>query len=213
MNKKKSKKVLKIIAAVLGILIALYCVYHLTAIIVFGDNMPMALGVGAAVVLTGSMEPTLSANDLIFVARSSGYKVDDIVVYSTQGTPVVHRVIAIDEESGVLTTKGDANNTADEPVSISRVKGKLLFSVPGVGVIPRFVRTVPGMIMTLVILFVLLFLSVQSKKKTAEEQSSEERIDAMLEEIKQLRAKAEANGGSEGDAPSEKEENPDAETK
>ena len=83
MKEKKSKKALKIVAIVLGVLIAVYCAYYLTAMIAFGDNMPMPFGFGAAVVLTGSMEPTLSANDLIFVARSAEYKTDDIVVYST----------------------------------------------------------------------------------------------------------------------------------
>ncbi len=193
MKEKKSKKAVKIIAAVLGALLALYCAYYLTAIIAFGDSMPMPLGAGVAVVLTGSMEPTLSANDLIFVVRSSEYKISDVVVYSTAGTPVVHRVIDIDEENGIIVTQGDANNTADAPVSLSKVKGKVVFSIPGIGIIPRFVRTVPGMIMTLVVLFVLLFLSKQSKNKTTEEKESEEHIDEMLEEIKRLRAQAEEN--------------------
>ena len=118
MKKKQGKKALKIIAAVLGALLALYCAYYLIAAIAFGDSMPMPLGVGVAVVLTGSMEPELSANDLIVVVRSSGYKLDDVVVYSTGGTPVVHRVIEIDGEHGVLTTQGDANNVADTPVSV-----------------------------------------------------------------------------------------------
>lgn len=187
MKKKGNKKAVKIIAAALGVLLAVYCAYYLTAAVVFGDSMPMPMGFGVAVVLTGSMEPALSANDMIFVARSSGYKTGDVVVYSTQGTPVVHRVIEIDEENGVLTTQGDANNTADAPVSVSKVKGKVVFSIPGVGVIPRFVRTVPGMIITLVALFVLLFLSTQSKKKDAAEEQSEEHLYEMLEEIKRLR--------------------------
>ncbi|MBQ1848281.1 MAG: signal peptidase I [Clostridia bacterium] len=200
MKEKKSKKALKIVAIVLGVLIAVYCAYYLTAMIAFGDNMPMPFGFGAAVVLTGSMEPTLSANDLIFVARSAEYKTDDIVVYSTAGTPVVHRIISIDRESGILTTQGDANNVADDPVSLSRVKGKVIGSIPFVGVIPKFVRTVPGMILTLVVLFVLLFLSRQSKNNAAEDKQSTEKIDEMLNEIRKLREEAEASQ-SKKDAP------------
>ena len=204
MKKQNGKKALKIIAVALGVLIAVYCVYYLAAAFIFGDSMPMPFGFGVAVVLTGSMEPTLSANDLIFVVRADGYKVNDVVVYSTQGIPVVHRVTEIDEENGVMTTQGDANNTADTPISISKVKGKVAFHVPGVGVIPRFVRTVPGMIMTLVALFVLLFLSTQSKKKTAEETESEDRIDAMLKEIKKLREQTgQTSGANENGAPDE----------
>ena len=207
MKKNNGKKALKIIAAVLGVLLALYCAYYLTSSFVFGDSMPMPLGVGAAVVLTGSMEPALSANDLIIVKRASEYDIGDVVVYSTQGTPVVHRIIEIDKESGILTTKGDANNTADSAISVSKVKGRVVFRVPGIGVIPRFVRTVPGMIMTLVALFVLLFLSTQSKKKTAEETESENRIDAMLQEIKKLREQTEKTGGERGeDGSSERKE-------
>ena len=76
----------------------------------------------------------------------------------------------------------------------------MIGSIPFVGVIPKFVRTVPGMILTLVVLFVLLFLSRQSKNNAAEDKQSTEKIDEMLNEIRKLREEAEA-AQSKKDAP------------
>ena len=41
---------------------------------------------------------------------------------------MVHRIIDMDDES--VTAKGDANKSADEPINISAVKGKVLFWIP-----------------------------------------------------------------------------------
>lgn len=185
MEKSKKSKALRIAAAILGALIALYCAYYLISGFVFGNSLPMPLGFGAAVVLTGSMEPVLSENDLIVVVKSAQYNVGDIVVYTTGGTPVVHRVIETDDGGGILVTKGDANNTADAPISLSKVLGKVAFSLPLIGIVPRFVRTVPGMLLTLVVLFVLAFLSSQSRKKAAQDAQKQSETEA---EIARLRA-------------------------
>ncbi len=174
----------KIVVGVIAVLIALYGVTYLAITFATGDPLPMPFGFGSAVVLTGSMEPVLSPNDLIFVVKSRNYAVGDVVVFTTGGTPVVHRVIQSDAESGLLVTKGDANNIPDDPVPVSRVKGKMLFFVPFVGVIPRFVRTVPGMIIVLMLLFTLLYLSVHTR---AQEEEEEERAARLEEEVERLK--------------------------
>ena len=45
-----------------------------------GNQLPMPFGYGAAVVLSGSMEPEFSEGDLIFVKETESYKQNDIVV-------------------------------------------------------------------------------------------------------------------------------------
>ena len=189
---RKKVSVFKIICIALALIIALYCLAYLVAIIVTGDSFPMPLGFGSAVVLSGSMEPTLSVNDLIFVVRSDEYEVGDIVVYSTRGTPVVHRVVQLDMQNGAVITRGDHNNTNDDPISLEHIKGKMLFSVPYVGAIPRFIRTVPGLLIVLLVLFALLFVSVRGKAAESEES---DKAEELMHEIERLKQELGENGG------------------
>ena len=117
-------------------------VYLANANSLVGNQLPMPFGYGLAVVLSGSMEPELSIGDLLFVKETEDYKENDIVVFQEGNTLIVHRVIEIDGET--ITTKGDANNIADEPINISSVKGKMWFCVPYVGKIVEFLKTPVG---------------------------------------------------------------------
>ena len=180
----------KVIALVLAVLVVYCCVYSLVVKAVRGESLPMPLGFGVGVILSGSMEPTYHVNDLIFAVKAKNFKVGDIVVYQTGGTPVVHRVVETDEEAGTITTKGDANNAPDEPITISRVKGRVLFAIPFVGAVMRFIKTVPGMIMILIVLFILLLLSIRSRE---EEKSEEAQKQELEKEIADLREKVGAD--------------------
>jgi signal peptidase len=114
-------------------------------------------GYSVVTVQSGSMEPTLSRGDVI-VARPVG--IDDVhvgqVILFEQGRDVhfiaAHRVVGFinvrtninnsttgevsTQESRLLRTRGDANATEDaEPVDAARLRGRLWFTVPGVGLI------------------------------------------------------------------------------
>ena len=194
-RRAKSGKTGKIIAAIIAALVIYCCVFSLGARMIKGDSMPMPLGFGAGVVLTGSMEPTLSENDLIIAVKAKEYSVGDIIVYQTGGTPVVHRVTEIDREAGVVTAKGDANNTEDPPFTISRIRGKVAFAVPYIGAAARCIKTVPGLIMVLVFIFTLFFLSVRAKGKEGQEDVTESLLEQQIEELKE-RLEAAAGGNN-----------------
>jgi signal peptidase I len=81
--------------------------------------------------LTGSMMPTYVPGDLaVFATKPQTLAVRDVVLFTTGGVPVIHRITAI--EDGQITTQGDANNAPD-PGTINTVDGKLLFSIPKLG--------------------------------------------------------------------------------
>jgi len=92
------------------------------------------------VVMSGSMEPSLSPGDLLVVEgyRSRGPEVGDVVVYRSRrhGRVVVHRVVGVDESGGkiILLTKGDAVEFADgEPVEMGDVLGSVRWRVGWLG--------------------------------------------------------------------------------
>lgn len=188
MNKKRIA-LRAVLIAVIGISIGL-AVYSWNARRVVGNSMPMPFGIGVSVVLSGSMEPELSVNDLVVVKSADEYEIGDIVVYQSGNDLIIHRIIAINDEEEKITTKGDANNVEDAEISISAVKGKLSFSLPFVGLIVRGLKTVPG---TLIVILGSLFLMNLSWRKEKEEADSD--IDRIKEEIRRL--KAEQTAGAE----------------
>lgn|GEM_PF-274440 len=183
-EERKKPKIGKIVLIVFVLLIVYICVFSLIAKFVKNETLPMPLGFGAATVLTGSMEPTLHENDLVIVTRANEYSVGDVAIYQTGGTPVIHRIIEIDEANGTVVLQGDANNAPDGQITISRLKGKLLFKLPFVGWVLKYLRTVPGIVMILILIATLFYLSVRAKEKDAEET---EKTEKLKEEILKLR--------------------------
>lgn len=191
---KKRIGLSKLLLIALALIIAYCCVFSLAVKVIRSEPIPMPLGFGVAVVLTGSMEPTLKENDLVIVTRAGEYSVGDIVVYSTGGTPVIHRIVELDEESGVAVMKGDANNAPDGPITVSRIKGRMALRVPAVGAVFRFIKTVPGIVMILILLFTLFYLSVRAREEDGE---ADDKADDIKKQIAELRE--ELGGADPGD--------------
>ncbi len=182
---KKNKKLLSgllrgIVIAVAGVLLGIN-VYFLNAESLVGNGMPMPFGVGASIVLSGSMEPTLHVDDLIFVKKAETFTVGDIVVYQSHGSSVVHRIMSLDGET--VTTKGDANNTEDDPITVSDIKGIYVGKIGGVGGFVRFMKSPVGTILILAAALILLELSFRKEKE-----SGDRELDEIKEEIRRLQA-------------------------
>lgn len=167
--------ILSLLAAVIG-----FNIYSANASGLVGNKLPMPFGYGAAVVLSGSMEPELSINDLIIVKKTDDFQVDQVVVYQDGNSLVVHRILEIRENE--VITKGDANNTEDEPIEKSRIKGKVIFMIPGVGNIVEFIKTPLGTI--LIILLAVAFMEIPRLK---EKQKDLDEIEKIKEEIRKLK--------------------------
>ena len=145
-----------------------------------GNAMPMPFGFGMSVVLSGSMEPTLSVNDLVIVREADCYEKGDIVVYQSGSSLVVHRIISIDGDE--IVTQGDANNTQDEPILVSHIKGKAVAHIPFVGALIRFLKTQVGFILIIAAAIVLFELPhMRERKKLTDEQ------EKIKEEIRTLK--------------------------
>lgn len=170
----KVKKIWNIISTILvGIIV-------LCAVFLMGSRL---MGYQVFNVISGSMEPTYSVGDLIYVKEVNPY---DIEV----GTPITfvlneelvvatHRVIEVDEDNQHFYTKGDANDTADSsPVHFNNVIGVPQFSIPLLGYVSDFIQDPPGMYITVGVGFILIlivFLPDFFRKKKEEDEVIEEK--------------------------------------
>ena len=187
--KKTNKKTANLIIRAVVIFIASVFIgiqfYNWNAKNVAGDNMPMPFGVGISVVLSGSMEPELSVDDVIIVKKTNDFGVDDMVVFNDHGILVVHRVISIDGDN--ITTKGDANNTADEPITRDVVKGKVIKVLPGAGKAFDILRSPLAAVIVFGAAILLMELSFKKEKKEADDD-----LEPIKAEIRRLLAEKEA---------------------
>ena len=155
-------------------------VYLWNAQSLVGNALPMPFGYGAAVVLTGSMEPTIMANDLILVKEEESYAIGDIVVFQSGSVLVVHRIVDMDETS--VTTRGDANNTEDTPIARMYIKGKVIGSVSGVGSMVRLVKSPVATVLLIAGAVLLVELPYRKSKD-----SDDEELEKLKAEIRKLK--------------------------
>jgi signal peptidase len=167
--------VLSILAVVLGLKLYSWNSGSLT-----GDSMPMPFGYGMSVVLSGSMDPVLKVDDLVFIHETKDITAGDIIVYERDGALIIHRVLSIDGDT--VITKGDANNVEDEPVDISMVKGKMTGRIQGAGALIRKIKTPFGTMALLAAAVLLVEISYRRDKM----QDGED-LEAIKEEIESLK--------------------------
>ena len=178
--KRKIKSIIRITLITLVALIIGVNVYAVNANRLAGNAVPMPFGVGAAVVLSGSMEPELSVGDLLIITRSDNYSVNDVVVYQDGGMAITHRIVSITDEG--VTTRGDANNTDDAPIKLEQIKGKVVFAIPFIGYIVNATKTPIGVLCIIALAIFLLEGSFNSEK-----QKEQKELDAIRAEIEKLK--------------------------
>ena len=180
-KKKTVKKTVfrYIVFSFIGIVLGLF-VYTQNAKGLLKDKMPMPFGYGMSVVLSGSMESRLSVDDLVIIKATDSYEVNDIVLYQDGNSLVIHRIIEIDGDT--VTTKGDANNVADEPIQKSQIKGVLVYDIAKLGVVVNILKQPVFVILILAAALLVTELSYRKEKDTDTEELDE--IKKMIEELK-----------------------------
>lgn len=195
MKAKKKSFLRHVVLIILGLLLGVN-VYLINAKNVVGNQLPMPFGIGAAVVQSGSMEPTYYKGDLLFVKAKSAYAVGDVVVYQSGGMLIVHRIIAIDGET--VITQGDANNVSDKPFSEEYIKGCVVGRIPGMGYVIDFMKTPLGILLLIGCAVLLVELSFRRDRKAAEQDEKTRRIQLLQEEIQRMKQElAETNEENE----------------
>lgn len=137
------------------------------------------------VVSSGSMIPTLQINDVLVVRDGGSWdtlKVGEIIVFDRpdgQDRVIVHRIAEIGENSAgdrVLRTKGDNNPASipgtDYPIHKENYIGKVVYVLPGAGLITKIISPPVNYIIIAIILVILFFSKWGRKGKDGAPQPS-----------------------------------------
>lgn len=185
--KKTIKIIISAILAAIVILIAGVSIYS-NVQKAKGNTLPMPFGLGTAVTETGSMEPNMPQGSLIFLIRAKSYEVGDIVAFRKTGDEIhtVHRIVEIDGDT--VTTCGDANHGSnDDPITMDRIQGKVLFNIPKLGFALRDFGRFISKPIVLICIFLLLAVGLFFSFKPKKEETAEESIEDIKAEIERLK--------------------------
>lgn len=168
----KTAKVISIILSVIFAVIIISNIYIFAARKITGRIQPTVFGFSYAVVVSGSMEPEISVNDLVITKKCSDYSVNDVIMFESGSSLVTHRIVKI-EKSGYVT-KGDANNTTDPipPVTNEEIVGRVVGKIPHIGAFIGFMQTPLGFTLMFLVLFAFIALSAFLPYKNADEGES-----------------------------------------
>ncbi len=146
--------------------IAVAAVVTATAALALAIFGPLAFGDRPYTVLTGSMEPTIAAGDVVIDERISPLRaeVGDVVTFrdpEDQSRQLTHRVKSIRREGSHLwfVTQGDANNTVERwRIAADGSLGRVVYTVPWVGHVAVLTKTPLGLALLVIVPVLLLAL-------------------------------------------------------
>ena len=137
------KKIIKTLSYLLLGIIILFILLIFINIFFFNNKYKVSL------VLSGSMEPDISVNDLVILKSTDRFNVNDIVSYKdTSGKVIMHRIIKIDGNK--VITKGDANNVSDKEIDKSQITGIYVYNIKYLGKI--------GLLLVLLLIVLIIFI-------------------------------------------------------
>lgn len=112
-------------------------------------------GFESYVVLSGSMEPTIPSDSVVYVSETNEYEAGDVVTFVHEERVITHRIVG--ETRGGFVTKGDANGDAD-PWRIPRhaIIGEVVVAVPLYGYLLGALSSPLGYVATVVFPALLL---------------------------------------------------------
>ena len=154
-------KIIKKISFGLFLLVSLAYLFVVISPKLFEGFYPF--GIKTAVVMTGSMEPTININDFVIMKRPKDIKVNDIVSYKAKSNKneILHRVISINNDE--VITKGDANNTEDKPINKNQITGVYIGKIKYVGKIISFISK--PIVFAIIITLLVVFMIIPSKEE------------------------------------------------
>lgn len=204
-KKSSSGKILAGLGYVVCVFLAIIFIINLTMIVKsykYPDQVPDFMGYKPFIVLSGSMEPSILAGDLIVTKRITpeDVKVGDVISFRVEKDIVVsHRVTEIQNEGGLaFLTKGDANTGMDATkVLPEKIEGLYIWRGAGLGKFALFLQTPIGMLLFVVtpLCLFIIYDIVARNRRNKNKSTREAELEAELAALKA------AKEGSGNDSP------------
>ncbi|MBN1802471.1 MAG: signal peptidase I [Candidatus Lokiarchaeota archaeon] len=158
-KKKSSKKTIIITVVLLILAVSSSFIFYYILQVALRTSTPVV------VVISDSMEPTISKGDLLFVQGEEGDDIQNqsiIVFWGGLSDPIVHRVIdkVLIDDTWYFRTKGDANSRDDGLVSESKVLGVVTGCIPYIGWVKIILTESDVLIPLIVMVIILIVISI-----------------------------------------------------
>lgn len=166
----KAFKIIKVIFWAAITFAAVFIIF--TSLNLFGYQM--------FVVKSGSMEPKIHTGSVVIGHKEDNYKVGDVITFkgSNSKDTVTHRIVEVDNNANGTTyqVKGDANETPDPSLVMgNNIVGKVKFTIPYLGYLIAFIRTIPGLIIFIIIPAIIIIAEEMGNIKTEIKKIREEK--------------------------------------
>lgn len=104
-------------------------------------------------VQTGSMAPAIQPGDAVLVEKVGlkTLRIGDVISFHSIGSGqvgpslITHRIVELDVHKGFIQTRGDNNVTADQPIDVTLIVGRVTRLLPNMGYLLDFVRSRVGL--------------------------------------------------------------------
>lgn len=190
MSSNRTSLIKKVINVILNIFITIFTmillvtIYTNVQLTLLKNSYASFFGYSIFEVQTGSMEPAIAPGDCVIVKYSNDYDLGDIITYQKGDEFITHRVI--EAYKGTYVTEGDANNTKDDPISREQIVGKVIKTLPKVGLLRKTILN-PAVLIALIITLYLISLVFKDRKRVPKNKKEEVNIAMkLIEKIKQI---------------------------
>ena len=161
----------KIINILLNILIVIFAfillvsIYNNIQISILKNDYSSFFDYSLFEVQTGSMSGTIEVGDWIVVKKTNDIDLNDIITFKQGNEFTTHRVI--EKYNDTYVTKGDVNNTKDEPISKDDIVGKVVNVLPHFGILRKTLFN-PLVVVSLIITLFLINIALKKEEKANE---------------------------------------------
>ena len=147
--------------------IIIYDMFLIIQTIIKPESTPDVFGYKTFTVVSGSMEPTISIDDIIIVKKveKNDIQLNDIITFNIDGEIITHRVkdYKVIQDEVIYTTKGDNNDVTDiHEVNFRNIEGKYINKIPKIGKVFSLLKN--KYIFSFI--FILLIICYITQKKT-----------------------------------------------
>ena len=171
-KKKRRKAIINFLLTPIIVILLVICIFAVYQKIVLKKQNIEILGFKGYIVMTGSMEPSINAGDVIIgkKANENNIKIGDVITFSSinSGATITHRIVDITNKDGkrYYQTKGDNNNSEDvDLVEYKDIQGIVLFKIGKIGKILLQLLTGTGVAFVFFILAIFYHFASQREDR------------------------------------------------